>query len=369
MIMLSVLAKKYGFPKYVIGKDEKAAKPTEGGEDEYQYYVDFDEKAKGKDGKPIIQLPVPKEDSRYARWELSRKNIKDILSHWDQVAVWVPAGKKRKDTTVANRTTPSKPLAEWLDKNSDKKNTNVLYHGVGQDYPGYQALKETYLNIDIYDPYFDHYDRLTKDKELTDKGAEVEKKWGLKVDVKRTRAKPEERSDMGKHTNKGKLEFGHVHSHYTLNVVTKAKGKEILEHIYKLLSDTGIAIISVRRDEAVSKGMQISPKELEKIAERRASRKQKPKAEGFLTKVQGYIGTRTEIESKLREVLEKEVNPKLKAHGGVCELVAVEDNGVISIRFGGSCEGCSGCGSSMIRDITPVIKKAVPEVKKILLSL
>ena len=43
-------------------------------------------------------------------------------------------------------------------------------------------------------------------------------------------------------------DYGHIHSHYTLNVVTKAEGKKIIQHIYDLLSEKGKAIISVRRD-------------------------------------------------------------------------------------------------------------------------
>ena len=92
-----------------------------------------------------------------------------------------------------------------------------------------------YLDVDVYDPYFkdmeeyslEHQDRI--------------KKLKVPINRKHTMTPPEKR-------NEGKKEYGHIHSHYTLNVVNKATGKEIIQHIHDLLSGDGKAIISVRRD-------------------------------------------------------------------------------------------------------------------------
>ena len=46
--------------------------------------------------------------------------------------------------------------------------------------------------------------------------------------------------------------FDVVHSHYTLNVVNKETGHEILSHINSLLKNGGHAVISTRRDKSLT---------------------------------------------------------------------------------------------------------------------
>ena len=46
-----------------------------------------------------------------------------------------------------------------------------------------------------------------------------------------------------------------------------------------------------------------------------------------------------ELSQKVADIINNEVNPAVASHGGVVELVGVDDNKAI-IAFGGGCQGC-----------------------------
>ena len=46
-----------------------------------------------------------------------------------------------------------------------------------------------------------------------------------------------------------------------------------------------------------------------------------------------------ELSKKVAEIINNEVNPAVASHGGVVELVGVDENKAI-IAFGGGCQGC-----------------------------
>ena len=156
------------------------------------------------------------------------------MDGWDKIAIWIQAGKSAKDTAIVKKKA-SVPLRDYLERSPNKENTNVLYHGVGKDFAGQADLMMKYMDVDLYDPYFKDQDQYSKDHLQTIKDLKVP------FDSQRTRTPPEKRKG-------GAKEYGHIHSHYTLNVVTKDEGKKIVQHIYDLLSDSGKAVISVRRD-------------------------------------------------------------------------------------------------------------------------
>jgi len=151
--------------------------------------------------------------SSYALYVLSVEDLKRVLREWDKVS-WVKEAGDVRDpedgefhpTAIARPSAPA-PIRDFLKKGEPRKSGRVLYHGVGRDESGTKALsmggKRT---VQIYDPYHED-EKVTKVPE-------------------------------------GK--FDEVHNHYTLNVVTKAEGKKILQEISKLLS--GVLVVSVRRD-------------------------------------------------------------------------------------------------------------------------
>ena len=63
-------------------------------------------------------------------------------------------------------------------------------------------------------------------------------------------------------------------------------------------------------------------------------------------------------------VLETEINPAIAAHGGVAELVAVEE-GVAYLRLGGGCQGCGMAAVTLSQGIEVAILDSVPEIEKI----
>ena len=59
------------------------------------------------------------------------------------------------------------------------------------------------------------------------------------------------------------------------------------------------------------------------------------------------------------------VRPHLQADGGDIELVSVE-NGIVKVRLQGACGGCLMSQMTMTQGVEKMIKKEVPEVKKVI---
>ncbi len=72
-----------------------------------------------------------------------------------------------------------------------------------------------------------------------------------------------------------------------------------------------------------------------------------------------------ELEEKVREVLEKLVNPYLAADGGGAELVSVEEDGTVKVRLTGHCAGCPFAALTLKGMVESAIRKYVPEVKRV----
>ena len=70
---------------------------------------------------------------------------------------------------------------------------------------------------------------------------------------------------------------------------------------------------------------------------------------------------------KIKEVIEKEINPQLELHAGGCELVDVDD-GIVTIRLYGGCQGCPSSHLTLFNGIVPVLKENIPEIKDVVLG-
>lgn len=66
----------------------------------------------------------------------------------------------------------------------------------------------------------------------------------------------------------------------------------------------------------------------------------------------------------LRAVLDA-VRPSLQADGGDCELVGVDENGVVSLELTGACAGCSLSDVTLSQGIERVLKDNVPGVTRV----
>jgi Fe/S biogenesis protein NfuA len=71
-----------------------------------------------------------------------------------------------------------------------------------------------------------------------------------------------------------------------------------------------------------------------------------------------------DVAQRVLQVLERDINPSIAAHGGHAELVAVED-GVAYLRLGGGCVGCGMATVTLSQGIEVAIRDAVPEITRV----
>ena len=70
------------------------------------------------------------------------------------------------------------------------------------------------------------------------------------------------------------------------------------------------------------------------------------------------------MQQKVEKALAK-VRPSLQADGGDVELIEVSDEGVVKVRLSGACGGCPMATMTLKAGIERVLKKEVPEVKRV----
>jgi Fe-S cluster biogenesis protein NfuA len=71
-----------------------------------------------------------------------------------------------------------------------------------------------------------------------------------------------------------------------------------------------------------------------------------------------------EVESRVRSALDQ-VRPYLQSHGGDAELLGIRD-GVVTLHFNGSCDGCPSSAVTMKLAIEKAIYEAAPEITQII---
>ena len=71
--------------------------------------------------------------------------------------------------------------------------------------------------------------------------------------------------------------------------------------------------------------------------------------------------------ARIKELIEKEINPQLALHAGGCDLVDVDD-GVITLRLFGGCSGCPSSQITLFNGIVPIFKENIPEIKDVILA-
>ena len=68
------------------------------------------------------------------------------------------------------------------------------------------------------------------------------------------------------------------------------------------------------------------------------------------------------VDVELLRVVLDAVRPSLQADGGDCELVGVDENGVVSLELTGACAGCSLSDVTLSQGIERILKDNVPGV-------
>ena len=70
------------------------------------------------------------------------------------------------------------------------------------------------------------------------------------------------------------------------------------------------------------------------------------------------------IAERVQAVIDEAINPAIAAHGGVVDVVAVEDTTVF-LRMGGGCQGCGMATVTLSQGIETTLTSMVPEITKV----
>jgi len=71
------------------------------------------------------------------------------------------------------------------------------------------------------------------------------------------------------------------------------------------------------------------------------------------------------MREQVEQVIEEKIRPALKADGGNVTLVDVDDDGVVKVQLKGTCAGCPMAKLTLKMGIERILKKEIPEVKKV----
>ena len=71
-----------------------------------------------------------------------------------------------------------------------------------------------------------------------------------------------------------------------------------------------------------------------------------------------------ELSIRVAEIINEKVNPAVASHGGVVELIGIDDDKAI-IAFGGGCQGCGMADVTLKQGVEVMIKENVPEILEV----
>lgn len=77
------------------------------------------------------------------------------------------------------------------------------------------------------------------------------------------------------------------------------------------------------------------------------------------------LDEKVEINEKLLLATLDAVRPSLQADGGDCEYVGVNEDGVVSLRLVGACQGCPMSSLTLSMGIERILKEHVPGVTRV----
>jgi Fe/S biogenesis protein NfuA len=65
------------------------------------------------------------------------------------------------------------------------------------------------------------------------------------------------------------------------------------------------------------------------------------------------------------QVLERQINPSIAAHGGRADLIAVDDDAAAYLLLGGGCAGCGMSPVTLSQGIEVALRESVPEITRV----
>jgi Fe-S cluster biogenesis protein NfuA len=78
-------------------------------------------------------------------------------------------------------------------------------------------------------------------------------------------------------------------------------------------------------------------------------------------------GSAPSLKERVGAALEA-IRPALQADGGDIELVDVDDQGVVQVRFQGACVGCPAAAMTLTQGVERSLRQRVPEVTRVVLA-
>lgn len=72
-----------------------------------------------------------------------------------------------------------------------------------------------------------------------------------------------------------------------------------------------------------------------------------------------------DLKSKVAALIENDIRPALQGHGGDCELVDVDEAGVVKLRLQGACAGCPHAQRTLQMGVERRLKEKLPEVTQV----
>ena len=76
-------------------------------------------------------------------------------------------------------------------------------------------------------------------------------------------------------------------------------------------------------------------------------------------------GWRDPVAARVQEILDRQINPSVAAHGGYVDLLEVRD-GAAYVQLGGGCQGCAQVDVTLRQGIEVAIKAAVPQITEVI---
>lgn len=73
-------------------------------------------------------------------------------------------------------------------------------------------------------------------------------------------------------------------------------------------------------------------------------------------------GAGSSLVERVRDVLDREINPSVASHGGRVSLVEVSAAGEVVLQFGGGCHGCRQVDVTLKHGVEKTLRERIPEI-------
>jgi Fe-S cluster biogenesis protein NfuA len=68
---------------------------------------------------------------------------------------------------------------------------------------------------------------------------------------------------------------------------------------------------------------------------------------------------------QITQLVAEKVAPRLRAHGGDIQVVAVEDDGTVKVELKGACQGCPGAMMTLKMVVEQMLRQAGADIKEV----